>query len=123
MGIGGMHLLPANADAEGVGGGHRRTGGILHCPHGREAPDVQPENGARPRVIERPFLDHEVRATLLSGWRAFFRWLENELNRAVNLVSHVAEQFGDAERDSRVRVVPAGEGATQVVRLAMHLYG
>ena len=84
---------------------------------------MQPENSGGPRVIQRPFLDHQLGAALFSGWRAFFGRLENEFHRAVNLVAHVAQHFGDPKRDRHVRVVPAGMMHTGVLRLVGHVDG
>ena len=69
---------------------------------------MQPEHRLGVRILQRPLLHHQRRAAFFTLGRAFFGRLEEEFDRAGDLVAHAGQDFRHAEEDGHVRVVPAG---------------
>jgi hypothetical protein len=86
MGRGGVDLLTADGNGERVGGGHRRTRGILNDAGIGEAPGVQPEDGGGAGILQRAFLNHEFGAALFAARSAFLGWLEYEFDGTLDEV-------------------------------------
>ena len=61
-----------------------------------EAGGVQAKNSGRARIFERAFLDHQARAAFFTLRGALFGGLKYELDRARDLIAHLAQHFRDA---------------------------
>ena len=73
----------------------------------RAGEDVQPEHGVGLRIVEDALLQHQLRAALFAGRRAFLRGLEDEHHGAGQVGLHAGEHLGDAHQDRHVVVVAA----------------
>ena len=99
---------PRDGDAEGVGAGHRRAGAIADHAGVQMRRDVQAEDRARRRVLERALGDHQLRAAFLARGRQLLGRLEDELDRAGEAVAQAGENARHAHQDRDVGVVAAG---------------
>ena len=69
---------------------------------------VQTEDRIDLGILQHAFLDHQRGAALLAHRRAFLGGLEDEDDRALDLVLHAGEDFRRAHQDGDVAVVAAG---------------
>jgi hypothetical protein len=69
---------------------------------------VQPKYGIHLGLIEHPFLHHKPGPTFHAGQRTLLSGLKNKLDRARQVLAHLAQYLGCAQQHSHVGVVAAG---------------
>ena len=84
---------------------------------------VQPEDRIDLRILEHALLDHQLRAALLAGGRAFFGGLKDQLDRAGQLVLELREDRGRPEQDRHVVVVAARVHDADFLAVPLRLRG
>src|SRR5690606_6156271 len=103
-----VRLTPTDLEGEAVGARHHRARAVADDT-GRERSDhVQAENGARLRIGEGAFFDHELGTPALPVGPAFFRGLKYEDDPARESPAHAGENLGDTHEHRGVGVVAAG---------------
>ena len=69
---------------------------------------MEAEDGLGPRIVENALRDHHFRAALFARRRSFLGGLEDEQDRARDVLAHSGEHRGHAVLDRGVDVVTAG---------------
>ena len=103
-----MCLTALDQDAHVVDGRHRTTWAIRDLSDFGLCIDVQTEDHIHFWIFQHALLDHQFCTAFLSLGNTFFRRLEDELHRALQIFFHGTEDFRHPHQDGYMCIMAAG---------------
>ena len=106
VGVSAMRFLAQDVDDDAIGRGHHRARAHAHRAHRQGGIHVDADDGVH--IVHHALLHHQLGAAVPIAADDLFCRLEDELDPARDLILHLLEQHGRAQKHGGVRIMPAG---------------